>query len=327
MFNMGLTYGGPVTMIYGWPIVGLMTMMVGLSMAEICSAFPTSGGLYFWSAKLCDNRWAPFASWLTGWYWAVTTSVDFSLAQLIQVIILLSTGGKNGGGYEASKYIVMGFHGGLLLIHAILNSLPISCLSFFGLLGASWNVVGVFVLMIVIPFVTKERASAEFVFTHFNSENGEGIKSVIYIFVLGLLMSQYTILGYDASAHMTEETKNADKNGPKGIISAIVISIIVGWGYLVGISFAVTDIPYLLSTENDAGGYAIAEVFYLAFKSRYGSGIGGIICLCIVAGADGICIFKRWRHAISSVWQKVDKQEVPINAVWMSAFISFCMAL
>lgn len=74
--------------------------------------------------------------------WAVTTSVDFSLAQLIQVIILLSTGGKNGGGYEASKYVVIGFHGGILFLHAAINSLPISVLSFFGQLAAAWNLVG-----------------------------------------------------------------------------------------------------------------------------------------------------------------------------------------
>lgn len=67
-YSTGLTYGGTVTMVYGWPIVGMLTMVVGASMAEICSAFPTSGGLYFWSAKLCGNEWGPFASWLTGWY-------------------------------------------------------------------------------------------------------------------------------------------------------------------------------------------------------------------------------------------------------------------
>lgn len=76
--------------------------------------------------------------------WAVTTSVDYSLAQMIQVIILLSTGGKNGGGYEASKYVIMGFHGGLLLLHAMLNSLHISWLSFFGQFAAAWNVAGYF---------------------------------------------------------------------------------------------------------------------------------------------------------------------------------------
>lgn len=68
-----------------------------------------------------------------------------------------------------------------------------------------------------------------------------------------------------------------------------MISIIVGWGYILGITFAVTNIPYLLDENNDAGGYAIAEVFYLAFKSRYGSGVGGIICLGVVAVAIFFC--------------------------------------
>ncbi|KAK6146837.1 hypothetical protein DH2020_020706 [Rehmannia glutinosa] len=327
LYNTGLTYGGPLSFVYGWLIAGCFTMFVGYSMAEICSAYPTSGGLYYWSAKLAGPAWAPFASWLTGWFnivgqWAVTTSVDFSLAQLIQVIILLSTGGKNGGGYEASKYVVIAFHAGILLLHAILNSLPISWLSFFGQLAAAWNVLGVFVLMILIPLVATEKASAKYVFTHFNTDNGEGVNSRLYIFVLGLLMSQYTLTGYDASAHMTEETKNADKNGPKGIISSIGISIIVGWGYILGITFAVTNIPNLLSPDNDAGGYAIAEIFYQAFKSRYGNGTGGIVCLVMAYAfsRDGAMPF-------SKSWHKVNQHEVPINAVWLSAFIAFCMAL
>lgn len=78
-------------------------------------------------------------------------------------------------------------------------------------------------------------------------------------------------------------------NGPIGIISAIGISIIVGWGYLLGVTFSVTNIPNLLSSNNDAGGYAIAQVFYQAFKSRYGSGVGGIICLGVVAVAIFFC--------------------------------------
>lgn len=151
------------------------------------------------------------------------------------MIILLSTGGNNGGGYSASKYVVIAFHGGILFVHAIINSLPISWLSLFGQLAAAWNVLGmcqfilfpvleflyksleffflvkiligwfssgVFVLMILIPTVATERASAKFVFTHFNTENGVGIHNKFYIFVLGLLMSQYTVTGYDASAHM-----------------------------------------------------------------------------------------------------------------------------
>ncbi|KAJ8548259.1 hypothetical protein K7X08_030728 [Anisodus acutangulus] len=346
LYNQALSFGGPVTIIYGWPIVGLMTLIVGLAMAEICSAYPTSAGLYYWSAKLAGNKFGPFAAWITGWFnivgqWAVTASVDFSLAQLVQVIILLSTGGLNGGGYQASKYVVIALHGGILLLHAILNSLPILWLSFIGQLAAAWNVLGVFLLMILIPVVATERASAKFVFTNFNTENGDGINNNLYIFVLGLLMSQYTLTGYDASAHMTEETKNADMNGPKGIVSAIGISVIAGWAYILGITFAVTDIPHLLNKNNDSGGYAIAQIFYDVFKSRYGSGVGGIFCLGVIAvavffcGMSSLTSNSRMAYAFSrdgampysSFWHKVNKQEVPLNAVWTSAFIAFCMAL
>lgn len=68
LYNTGLTFGGPLGTTYGWFVAGFFTMLVGLSMAEICSSYPTSGGLYYWSARLSGKDWAPFASWMTGWY-------------------------------------------------------------------------------------------------------------------------------------------------------------------------------------------------------------------------------------------------------------------
>jgi hypothetical protein len=68
--------------------------------------------------------------------------VDFALAQLVQVIVLLSTGGANGGGYMASNYVVLAIYGAMLVIHGAINSLPIQCLSWFGQLGAFWNAAG-----------------------------------------------------------------------------------------------------------------------------------------------------------------------------------------
>jgi hypothetical protein len=66
LYGLGMTYGGPVAVIWGWPLVSCFTLTVALSMAEICSAYPTSGALYFWSARLAGPRWAPLASWVTG---------------------------------------------------------------------------------------------------------------------------------------------------------------------------------------------------------------------------------------------------------------------
>ena len=67
-YNTGLRYGGPASMTLGWLVVALFNGCVALSMAEICSAYPTTGGLYYWSAKLAGKNWASLASWVTGWY-------------------------------------------------------------------------------------------------------------------------------------------------------------------------------------------------------------------------------------------------------------------
>lgn len=66
LMGTGLSFGGPVSYVYGWLIAGAFTLFVGMSMAEICSSYPTSGGLYYWSAKLAGPSGAPFASLITG---------------------------------------------------------------------------------------------------------------------------------------------------------------------------------------------------------------------------------------------------------------------
>lgn len=92
------------------------------------------------------------------------------------------------------------------------------------------------------------------------------------------------------STHVqTEETKGADRSGPIGIISAVALSSIFGWIYLVALTSVVTDIPYLLSLDNDAGGSAIAQALYTTFRTRYGSGVGAVACLAVIAGAMFLC--------------------------------------
>jgi amino acid transporter len=274
--------------------------------------------------------------------WAGTTSVDFSLAQLVQVIILLGTGGRNGGGYMASKYVVLAIYGAILVTHGLVNSLPIQWLAWFGHLGAFWNAAGIFVLVILIPAVAKERASLEFIFTHLNTDNGMGIHHKAYILAIGLLMSQYSLIGYDASAHMTEETKNADRSGPTGLVTAVALSSAFGWVFLVALTSLMTeDIPSLLDPGNDAGGYAVAQALHSAFRRRYGSGAGALLCLGIVAVTTFLCgsacvtsnsrmgyAFSRdGAMPFSRFWYRVNKQEVPSNVVWLSVSVAFVMAL
>src|SRR5437868_14826944 len=96
LYGFGMNTGGPAIIVWGWPIVGLFTLTVGLAMAEVCSSFPTAGGLYYWSAKLAPSHGAAWA-WFTGWFnflgqVAVTAGIDFGAASFLNALLDLHFG-------------------------------------------------------------------------------------------------------------------------------------------------------------------------------------------------------------------------------------------
>jgi amino acid transporter len=140
----------------------------------------------------------------------------------------------------------------------------------------------------------------------------------------------------------TEETKNADRSGPTGLVTAVALSSAFGWVFLVALTSLMTeDIPSLLDPGNDAGGYAVAQALHSAFRRRYGSGAGALLCLGIVAVTTFLCgsacvtsnsrmgyAFSRdGAMPFSRFWYRVNKQEVPFNVVWLSVSVAFVMAL
>ena len=97
VYQYGLLHGGPPVMNWGWLFVGVMVIFAGLSMAEICSAYPTAGGLYYWSAKLAPGNSGPLWSWFTGWFnllgqVAVTAGISFGCAFSVAAFLAEATG-------------------------------------------------------------------------------------------------------------------------------------------------------------------------------------------------------------------------------------------
>ena len=100
--------GGPVAVTWGWLLVGLMSTIVALSMAEIASAFPTAGGLYYWASKLGSPAWG----WFTGWFnligqIAVTASIGYGLAIFGTSLLNLLFDYPNSKGYVYLLYAIM----------------------------------------------------------------------------------------------------------------------------------------------------------------------------------------------------------------------------
>jgi amino acid permease (GABA permease) len=235
-YGIAMTNGGPVDMTWGWILVGVMTLIVGLGMAEVCSAYPTAGGLYYWSAKLAKRN-GPAWAWFTGWFnllgqVAVTAGIDYGFATFFMAYLNLTTGWTATPGHTLLLYA------GILLLHGALNIFGVRVVAFLSDVSVWWHILGVLLIVIVLLVVPAHHASTSFVFTKL--VNQTGFHNSFYVFMIGLLLAQYTFTGYDASAHMTEETHNAAVAGPKGIVRSIWVSLIAGFVLLVGITYAIT---------------------------------------------------------------------------------------
>ena len=156
--------------------------------------------------------------------------------------------------------------------------------------------------------------------------NNTGWHSTFYVLLLGLLLAQYTFTGYDASAHMTEETHNAARSGPRGIVMSIVVSLIAGWVLLIGVTFAIQKAHY--------ADYTGALVPPAQIWPPRSATPGAKLLLLVAIGAQLFCGMSsvtansRMIYAFSrdgalpgsNLWHKVNKRtRTPTNAIWLAA--------
>ncbi|KAJ6908225.1 hypothetical protein NC651_018614 [Populus alba x Populus x berolinensis] len=349
LYGSSLLYAGPASLVWGWVVVSFFTWFVGIAMAEICSSFPTTGSLYFWAAHLAGPRWGPFASWCCAWLETIGLVAGigtqaFAGSQTLQSIILLCTGTNKNGGYFAPKWLFLCMYIGLTLIWAVLNTFALEVIAFIDVISIWWQVIGGMVIVIMLPLVSLTTKSASYVFTHFETAPAStGISSKPYVVVLSFLVSQYSLYGYDAAAHLTEETKGADKNGPIAILSSIGIITVFGWAYILALTFSIQDFGYLYDTSNEtAGAFVPAQILYDAFQGRYHNSAGAIVLLFIIWGSfffGGLSITTSAARVVyalsrdegvpfSSIWRKIHpKHKVPSNAVWLCAAICILLGL
>src|SRR6202453_3529081 len=187
LYGYGMNTGAPATIVWGWPIVGVMTLIVGLAMAEVCSSYPTAGGLYYWSAKLAKKNAAAW-SWYTGWFnflgqVAVTAGIDFGAAFFLNALLDLQWG------FDTRPWHTIVLFAAILALHGALNQFGVRLIAVLNNVSVWWHIVGVLLIVSVLAFAPAHHQSASWVFGHFVNNTGWG--SHFYVILLGLLLAQY----------------------------------------------------------------------------------------------------------------------------------------
>ncbi len=367
LFYFAMNVGGPAVMTLGWLFVGFFVLMVALGMAEVASSYPTAGGLYYWAAKLAPESGGNPAtwSWFVGWFnlvgqVAVTAGIDFGLAFFINAFLNLTIGLPTTPPYTIAIY------GIVLVIHALLNTFGIRIVTILNDVSVWWHIVGVAAIVVVCVVLNQhQRTDLGTVFSTFVNNTGSGGENPewpgpillgipLYVMLIGLLNAQYTLTGFDASAHMSEETHEAATSAPKGIIWSVIISVIFGFILLVAMNVGIT--PETIFPAADGSGAMVNGYQHAldaaATLSNAGPPVqiwmdavgetGGLIILFLVIGAQFYCGMSsvtansRMIYAFSrdgaipgsSFWHRINhRTRTPTNSIWLAAVGAFILGL
>lgn len=327
LYGFGLGTGGPAVMMWGWVGVGLFVLCVGLALAEVTSAYPTSGALYYMADRLGGRRWGWYTGWLNllGLLGAIA-GIDYGAALFTGAFLNLQWGFEPTPGSTFVIFLC------ILLLHAVLNLFGVRLVSLLNSVSVWWHLAGVAVIVGALAIVPDQHRSAGFVFTEF--VNDTGWVNPFYVAAVGLLLAQYTFSGYDASAHLSEETANASVSAAKGIVRAIWVSWLAGFALLAGLTFAIQDYA---ATQNSATGVPPAQIFLDALGS---GGASALLLVVIVAqlfcGNAEVAAASRMVFAFSrdnalpgsALWRKVSaRTQTPVPAVWLSVGVAAALAL
>ncbi|GAA6055295.1 hypothetical protein JCM3770_004824 [Rhodotorula araucariae] len=331
-FLLGLTNGGPGTMAVGWICVSFMTMFVAASMAEVVSAVPSAGGPMHWAALLARPRYSAFAAYSTGWFnflgqAAVTTGIVFGNANLIATLASLH-------GFESSPARIVGIHAGLLFFAGTVNSVSVGVLAHLNRLSILLHSVGVFSLGVAVLAKAPTHMSAKEVFGTFYDGSGDPGWSVraspAYVAVTGILLAQYTITGFDASAHMAEETADAGRAAPRGVLISVGASALFGLFYLLSLLFSMQSFERAVNSDQP-----VLEIFIDVFgKTGATVAMAFIICCVTLCGTFSVTSNSRMFYAFSRDsgiprwFDYVDKRtQAPFRTVWLAVVLAFILAL
>ncbi|RPI89163.1 MAG: amino acid permease [Chloroflexi bacterium] len=307
LFGYGLGFAGPIINTYGWPLVSFFVLCIAASMAELASAYPTAGGLYFWAHRLGGYKWA----WVTAWFnmlgqIMITAGIDFAAA----IYIAGALNRLFGTTFDTTNTMVMvGVMVVIMIPQVLINIFGIKLTAKLSDFSVYWHIGGVAVIAILL--IAFGKVSQPFSFL-FHSEINTDLTSftsfaagtlppfdsimmrflgplyagggIALAFVLGLLQAQWTYTGYDASAHVAEETVMARLNSAWGVFLSVAVSFVVGYIMLIILTLHIPDIPATIDPANSPA------VLYIVY-SNFDNVLFGHIIAIIIAFAMWLCGF------------------------------------
>ncbi|EEQ30594.1 amino acid permease [Microsporum canis CBS 113480] len=304
-FGQPLSAGGPATAVWCWLIGSVMAMCIGSSVAELVSAYPTAGGMYFVTKHVVPKDQVPIFAWIQGWcnllgQTAGVSSVAYTVSQMLLAAASMNSTLDEEGNYSFKP----------TALQTVLLSIALLC-----------------IMGVICSLTTKSLHRIILWFAPINSWHSKA-----FSFLLGFIAVAWTMTDYDGTTHMSEETHDAAVRGPVAIQTAVVVSGVFGWMLTVTLCFCITDLDAVLKSPT---GLPAAQIF-LDAGGRTGGTIMWSFAVLVqfFTGCSAMLADTRMAYAFarddalpfSKVLAKINPYTLtPMNAVWFVVFFSICL--
>ncbi|KAI0668854.1 APC amino acid permease [Trametes maxima] len=321
--------GGPSAMVWGWLVASIFILFVGMSMAELASAAPTSGGLYFWTHSLSSPRWRNLLAWVVGYANTIgsvasVASIDWGCA--VQITAAASIG--SGQTFSATNAQTFGVYAAVVLSHAVICCLGTRLLARLQTVYVALNILLCLAVIIALPAATPKEFKNSASYALGNFTNTSGWPSG-FAFILSFLAPLWTICSFDSSVHISEEASNAATAVPWAIVYAIGIAGVLGWAINIALAFCMgTDLDSIM---NSPIGQPMAEIFFNSFGQKGTLALWSIVVLVhmVLAASrqsfafsrDGALPFSKYLYRMNSY------TKTPVNTVWFTAVSAILLGL
>ena len=338
-FATGFSSTGGAGIGIGWLLGGAVAVIVSLSMGQIASAYPTAGGLYHWASMLGGRGWG----WVTAWFnvlglFFVVSSVDVGVWLRFRDLILVGIFKMDPAVFTAGHQLVaVGF---ILITQSLFNHYGIELTT--KLTDFSGYFIFIVAIILTISLLVFSPVALDFsrlfTFTNFTGDTGGGVfprtESMGVAFLFGLILVCYTITGYDASAHTSEETHDAQINVPKGMWQAVFYSVLFGYFMVASFVLAMPSVAEGASKGWGSFLYVMESslmptwLLYFLFVgivvNNYLCGLAGLTSasrMTFAFARDGGLPASGFLSHVSTIYR------TPTYAIWTAAFIAWASVI
>ena len=313
LYDYGLAWAGTAAVLIGWPLITVFVLAIAASMSEIASAYPTAGGLYYWASRMKNKNWGWWTAWLNliGQF-AIVAGINYAAALFLNATLVTPLLSNVGVAYTNTTILIGSADqpfitgalltmGVLMLAQLALNIAGISLVALLNQVSVWWHIAIVAAVVVLVFLAGKADESGLTLFAiqpvdvagswnnnlgFVNLQYGPAIGyPVVLAFFFSLLQANWTYTGYDASAHVAEETVGARVASAWGLFLSVAVSAVVGYIFLFALSTHLPNLSTLFPASFDGADPAKYSQYYFGDGAavidilifNLGSTVGGLL--------------------------------------------------